>query len=250
VDGGTGSHDGVIAVSEATITAEDPSPRVEAGKEDAGGSEEEDAEPLDFWPPGPDASLKDWFWYILTLPIVAILVCTIPDVRREGSSKFYPFSFFMSTVWIAIITSFMLWFATIMAETAGVSEVVISIILLSAGTSVPDLLTSIIVTRQGHGDMAISSSIGSNIFDVTICLPVPWLLNALLSHPMGLDLPVLPSGWMLVLILMLMVLLTAFTIMMSGWAMTRFMGFTMIILFVAFDIAAVLITMQAPLSVR
>jgi Ca2+/Na+ antiporter len=30
--------------------------------------------------------------------------------------------------------------------------------------------------EQGQGDMAVSSCIGSNIFDITICLPVPWLL--------------------------------------------------------------------------
>lgn len=45
---------------------------------------------------------------------------------------------------------------------------------LAAGTSVPDLLTSVIVARQGQGDMAVSSSIGSNIFDVLVGLPFPW----------------------------------------------------------------------------
>lgn len=40
--------------------------------------------------------------------------------------------------------------------------------MLAAGTSVPDLLTSVIVARKGFGDMAISSSIGSNIFDITV----------------------------------------------------------------------------------
>ena len=45
--------------------------------------------------------------------------------------------------------------------------------LLAVGTSVPDLLTSIAVTKNGEGDMAVSSSIGSNIFDVTMGLPLP-----------------------------------------------------------------------------
>jgi Ca2+/Na+ antiporter len=40
--------------------------------------------------------------------------------------------------------------------------------LLAAGTSIPDMITSVIVARLGRGDMAVSSSIGSNIFDVTI----------------------------------------------------------------------------------
>ena len=45
---------------------------------------------------------------------------------------------------------------------------IIGLTVLAAGTSVPDLLTSVIVARKGFGDMAISSSIGSNIFDITV----------------------------------------------------------------------------------
>ena len=45
---------------------------------------------------------------------------------------------------------------------------VMGLTVLAAGTSVPDLISSVIVMRQGEGDMAISSSIGSNIFDVLV----------------------------------------------------------------------------------
>lgn len=40
--------------------------------------------------------------------------------------------------------------------------------MLAAGTSIPDLITSVIVARKGLGDMAVSSSVGSNIFDITV----------------------------------------------------------------------------------
>ena len=40
--------------------------------------------------------------------------------------------------------------------------------LIAAGTSVPDLITSVIVARKGLGDMAVSSSIGSNLFDICV----------------------------------------------------------------------------------
>lgn len=46
--------------------------------------------------------------------------------------------------------------------------------------------SSVIVARKGLGDMAVSSSVGSNIFDVCVGLPVPWLLFFLLNpilHP-------------------------------------------------------------------
>lgn len=48
--------------------------------------------------------------------------------------------------------------------------------ILAAGTSIPDLITSVIVARKGLGDMAVSSSVGSNIFDITVgwVQPAPW----------------------------------------------------------------------------
>ena len=42
------------------------------------------------------------------------------------------------------------------------------LVFLAAGTSIPDLITSVIVAKKGFGDMAVSSSVGSNIFDVTV----------------------------------------------------------------------------------
>lgn len=35
------------------------------------------------------------------------------------------------------------------------------------------------MTNQGHGAMGISNSIGSNTFDVLLCLGIPWLVKAL-----------------------------------------------------------------------
>lgn len=53
-------------------------------------------------------------------------------------------------------------------ETVGISEEIMGLTILAAGTSIPDLITSVIVARKGLGDMAVSSSVGSNIFDITV----------------------------------------------------------------------------------
>lgn len=45
---------------------------------------------------------------------------------------------------------------------------VMGLTFLAAGTSIPDLITSVIVARKGFGDMAVSSSVGSNLFDITV----------------------------------------------------------------------------------
>lgn len=55
-----------------------------------------------------------------------------------------------------------------MGDTAHIPSEVMGLTFLAAGTSIPDLITSVIVARKGFGDMAVSSSVGSNIFDVTV----------------------------------------------------------------------------------
>lgn len=64
-------------------------------------------------------------------------------------------------------------------DTLDIPDSVMGLTILAAGTSVPEAISSIIVTNQGHGAMGISNSIGSNTFDVLLCLGIPWLIKSL-----------------------------------------------------------------------
>jgi sodium/potassium/calcium exchanger 1 len=227
------------AIPEGSTGAEGEEEEEDDAEDD---EEEEENAPLDLTPPDCDAGIKEWTWYICTLPIVLVLVCTVPDVRREGFRRFYIVSFVISIFWIAVFTYFMLYCAQIIALSFGINEVVIALLVLAPGTSVPDLLTSVIVARQGHGDMAISSSIGSNIFDVTIGLPVPWLLNSMRNagRPASLE---SQNMEIMIGLLLLMLLYTIVSIMAHGWAMTKLMGAIMLVMYVLFMVMAVCIFM-------
>lgn len=104
--------------------------------------------------------------------------------------------------------------------------------LLAAGTSIPDLITSIIVSRQGNGDMAVSSSVGSNIFDVTVGLPLPWLIYTLVFDE---NIKVNSDG-IVCSIGMLFIMLIALVggIILTDWKMNRNLGMIMIALYIAF----------------
>ena len=52
--------------------------------------------------------------------------------------------------------------------------------VLAAGTSVPDAIGSLLVARDGQGDMAVSNAIGSNVFDILLGLGLPWTLSGLI----------------------------------------------------------------------
>ena len=54
----------------------------------------------------------------------------------------------------------MVWMAEVIGSLMGLSTAIMGLTFLAAGTSVPDLITSVIVARKGFGDMAVSSSIG------------------------------------------------------------------------------------------
>ena len=73
----------------------------------------------------------------------------------------------MSILWIAVFSYFMVWWATVTGECLGISDAVMGLTFLAAGTSVPDLITSVLVAKEGKGDMAVSSSIGSNYLKLT-----------------------------------------------------------------------------------
>ncbi|GBP93978.1 hypothetical protein EVAR_70242_1 [Eumeta japonica] len=63
-------------------------------------------------------------------------------------------------------------------DTLMIPDSVMGITFLAAGTSVPEAVSSVIVAKQGHGSMGISNSIGSNTFDILLCLGLPWLIKA------------------------------------------------------------------------
>ena len=149
------------------------------------------------------------------------------------------FGFFMSIAWIAVYTYFMVWWAAEVGQTAGVPEVVMGLTFLAASTSVPDLMSSIIVAKQGLGDMAVSSSIGSNIFDVTMGLPLPWIIRSAVN---GGDPTVVESGLLGFSLTLLLIMLVSVVviIMLSKWRLTRMLGFGMFGLYGIFLLLALL----------
>jgi len=59
------------------------------------------------------------------------------------------------------------------AENIGVSQKVISVTIIAIGTSLPELVTTIVATRKGESNLAIGNIIGSNIFNISIVLGLP-----------------------------------------------------------------------------
>ncbi|NXF72986.1 NCKX2 protein, partial [Sclerurus mexicanus] len=211
-------------------------------------NEEDEDQPLSLaWPDTPRKQLT----YLLVLPIVFPLWATLPDVRKPTSTKFFPITFFGSISWIAFFSYLMVWWAHQVGETIGISEEIMGLTILAAGTSIPDLITSVIVARKGLGDMAVSSSVGSNIFDITVGLPLPWLLYAVINS----FAPVTVSSnglFCAIVLLFIMLLFVILSIASCKWRMNKVLGFFMFGLYFVFLIVSVLLedkVIQCPVSI-
>ncbi|XP_061211267.1 sodium/potassium/calcium exchanger 2 isoform X2 [Neopsephotus bourkii] len=211
-------------------------------------NEEDEDQPLSLaWPDTP----RKQFTYLLVLPIVFPLWVSLPDVRNPKSRKFFPITFFGSISWIAFFSYLMVWWAHQVGETIGISEEIMGLTILAAGTSIPDLITSVIVARKGLGDMAVSSSVGSNIFDITVGLPLPWLLYAVINS----FAPVTVSSnglFCAIVLLFIMLLFVILSIAFCKWRMNKILGFLMFGLYFVFLIVSVLLedkVIQCPVSI-
>ncbi|XP_054862184.1 sodium/potassium/calcium exchanger 1-like isoform X12 [Amphiprion ocellaris] len=216
-------------------SSEDEDDDEEDDTEDEG--EEKEDEPLSLeW---PDTRRKQ-ATYLFLLPIVFPLWLTVPDVRNQKSRKFFVITFLGSIMWIAVFSYLMVWWAHQVGETIGISEEIMGLTILAAGTSIPDLITSVIVARKGLGDMAVSSSVGSNIFDITVGLPVPWLLYS--SFHGFAPVAVSSNGlFCAIVLLFLMLLFVIISIATCKWKMNKVLGFTMFLLYFIFLVLSVML---------
>ncbi|CAD5205735.1 unnamed protein product [Bursaphelenchus okinawaensis] len=215
--------------------------------------EDEDEQPLDItWP----ETFQKRVVYVFLAPILYVLWLTIPDVRRPDRKNYYAVTFVFSILWIAAFSYIMVWVANTIGETFLIPTEVIGLTILAAGTSIPDLITSVIVARKGLGDMAVSSSVGSNIFDVCVGLPVPWLLyfivNVIKTGSSG-SVAVSSNGLVCsVSMLFFMLIFLVATIALCGWKMNKYFGAFMILEYCVFCTVSVLLElglMQCPLRI-
>lgn len=81
-----------------------------------------------------------------------------------------------------------------LARLAGVSEAVIGVTLLSVGTSLPELVTTITAISRRQAALSVGNIIGANVIDLTLILPVCALASggalAVQGRTLALDLPV------------------------------------------------------------
>lgn len=203
--------------------------------------EEEDEEDEDgaFNPvriPGGCCARVKW---LITWPLGVLLYCTVPNCVLPRWHRWFMVTFVASTLWIAVFSYLMVWMVTIISSTLDIPDYIMGITFLAAGTSVPDCMASLIVARQGLGDMAVSNSIGSNIFDILLGLGFPWALRTLVVDH-GSSVPINNKGLVYSVVLLLAsVLLTVMSVHLNHWRLDRRLGLGLLFLYAIFLLCSI-----------
>ncbi|GMI33795.1 hypothetical protein TeGR_g5935 [Tetraparma gracilis] len=207
---------------------------LKARRESVMAEQAETSKGLVLWPPPADGGVSGMVTFFVTWPLI-FLMKSIPDVRRPGWQDWCFTGFFMAIAWIGVFSYFMVGWATTIGDTFKIPPVIMGLTFLAAGTSVPDLLSSVIVAKQGHGDMAVSSSIGSNIFDILVGLPFPWLAYIIYKSAadkmeavvvVGADNLGISIGILIGMLFVVVGSIAAF-----GWKLSKNMGYTYFVLY-------------------
>lgn len=115
----------------------------------------------------------------------------------------------------------------------GMSERLVGLTIVAVGTSLPELATSLIATMRGHSDIAVGNVVGSNIFNILLCLGAAGLSGNLVDvgSPTSLD-------------VLVMVALTAVggVFLRSERTMQRWEGATLLAGYAAFIGALIVVT--------
>lgn len=115
------------------------------------------------------------------------------------------------------------------ARSLGVSELIIGLTIVAAGTSAPELATSIMAALRGERDIAVGNAVGSNVFNLLGVLG----LTAVLA-PEGIAVP--RSALVFDIPVMIAVALAALPVFFTGYNISRWEGAVFLAYYVAYTL--------------
>jgi len=123
------------------------------------------------------------------------------------------------------------------ARALGVSDLVIGLTIVAAGTSLPEVATSIVATIRGERDIAVGNVVGSSIFNILACLGIAGLVA-----PGGLAVPAPLLSFDLWV--MLAAAVVCFPIFVTGREIARWEGLLFLLYYAAYTMFLILAATQ------
>ena len=162
---------------------------------------------------------------------VAVYTTSFGRPAASGWGQRLPAQLALIAIGLALLVLGSQWLvgaAVVFARALGVSELVIGLTIVAAGTSMPEVATSVMAAIKGERDIAIGNVVGSNIFNLLGCVG----LAGLASGAAGL--PVAAAALHFDLWVMLAVALACLPVFISGRQIARWEGALFLCYYVAY----------------
>lgn len=120
------------------------------------------------------------------------------------------------------------------ATSLGMSEKLIGLTIVAIGTSLPELVTSVVAAKKGETGIALGNVLGSNIFNIVLILGVSSFISPIsVAGPLAIDLAIL------VLITLMLVVLVLFN-KKEDRKISKIEGFGLVFIYVAYTVYIVM----------
>lgn len=156
----------------------------------------------------------------------------VPDAEHSGSALMNVLFVAGGLVMLVLGARWLVNGAVVMATSMGVSERVVALTIVAAGTSLPEVATSVIASIRGQRDIAVGNVVGSNIFNLLAVLGVASFLA-----PAGIA--VSEAVLRFDMLVMFAVALACLPIFISGMRINRWEGLLFMAYFVVYNVHVV-----------
>ncbi|MGB3623212.1 calcium/sodium antiporter [Ketobacter sp. MCCC 1A13808] len=152
-------------------------------------------------------------------------------VEHAMSLKMALFWVGLGLVLLIISARVLVWGAVTIAESMGVSDLVIGLTIVALGTSLPELAASVIAARKGEHDIAIGNVVGSNIFNLLAVIGIAGIIKPLEA----ISPEVLHRDWPAMMLLSVVLLIMALGFKRQG-RINRIEAVLLLLMYVAYNI--------------
>ena len=142
-----------------------------------------------------DGEISQYDGIMLVVGLIAFTAYTLSRAKKERNEEAEDSATTKTSipraVALIVIGAALLYFggfltvenAISIAENIGISETVIGITIIAIGTSLPELVTSVIAIRKGHTDIGIGTIVGSNIYNILMILGISSVITGIAVVP-------------------------------------------------------------------
>lgn len=132
---------------------------------------------------------------------------------------------------LIISSRILVWGAVNIAQTLGISDLIIGLTIVALGTSLPELAASVMAARKGEHDIAIGNVVGSNMFNILAVVGIAGVISPMTE----VSAEVLSRDWLVMMGMTVALLAMAYGFRRQG-RINRYEGIGLLLAYCAYNV--------------